>query len=259
MGYRATSPWFGHLTWLAGGGEDALGSTALDLSTSFLAPIPGWDRSFLSISPSFGVQSLDAPAGVELPSELYRGSLSFSLMKPLSDETQLMVGLAPSFASDLNSRGSEAFRFMAFGNLSWQRSSTTKWLLGVAVTGREDIPVLPMAGLIWTPTEDWQIELTAPRPRISRRLGWFEGSYENWVYLAGEFGGGTWAVERAGRDDELTLRDFRMLVGWEQRDKHGLNPRIEAGYVFGRRIEYESDDFEFEPTDTLMIRAGLSF
>lgn len=38
-----------------------------------------------------------------------------------------------------------------------------------------------------------------------------------------------------------------------------MNPRVEVGYVFGRNIEYESDDFEFQPSDAVMVRAALSF
>ncbi len=246
-------------TWLDSGEGDGLGIVELELSTTFASPFPWLEQTFFSVTPRFGVQSLDALAGISLPSELYQASVMFSLTKPINENAQAMVGLAPGFASDLDNGSSDAFRLLAFANVSWQSSPTLKWLLGVAATGRDDVPVLPFAGLIWTPSPDWQLELTAPRPRISYRLINDQGLRDQWVYLAGEFGGGTWAVERNGRDDELTLRDFRLLLGWETKGTSLLNPKVEVGYVFGREVEYESDDFKFKPSDTVMIRAGFTF
>ena len=245
-------------TWLSAGGDEGLGMTGLNLAATFGGPAP-WLKSAVSLSPSFDVQFLDAPRGVELPSTLYRGSLNFSVMKPLSEKMQVMLGISPGFSSDLETGSSDAFRMMAFAAANWQYRPTLKLNFGVAATGREDIPVMPMAGLTWTPTEDWKIDIGAPRPQIARRINCSNCDGSDWIYIAGEFGGGTWAVNRAGRDDELTIRDFRLLLGWERKSTARLNLKLEAGYVFGRKIEYETDDFEYEPTDTVMLRAGLSF
>jgi len=55
-------------------------------------------------------------------------------------------------------------------------------------------------------------------------------------------GGGTWAVERQdGSQDLLTIRDFRVLVGYERNVKPGVSGKLEAGFVFGRKIEFNGD------------------
>jgi hypothetical protein len=73
-------------------------------------------------------------------------------------------------------------------------------------------------------------------------------------------GGGTYAVRRsAGFDDEMTLRDFRLILGIERNSKQGLSGRAEIGYVFGRTIEFERDATEFQPRDTVLLRAGVAF
>ncbi|MCG6156343.1 DUF6268 family outer membrane beta-barrel protein [Rubinisphaera margarita] len=245
-------------TWIGASGEDGLGVTDLSLSTSFSMPGPDM-KSFISISPGLNVQYLDGPEGVPLPSEVFNASLTFSWMKPINERMTFVAGVSPGYASDLNAGGSDAFRLVAFGSLIWQTTETTKWTLGVAATGREDIPILPAAGVIWTPTPDWQIDIGAPRPRVARRIAARGTQGDDWIYAAGEFGGGTWAVDRGGVEDELTIRDFRLVLGWERKGKETLNPRFEMGYVFGRKIEYESDDYDFSPGDSLMLRTGITF
>lgn len=246
-------------TWLGSGGEDGLGIVELDLSTTFASPVPWLERTHFSITPNMGLRSLDAPDGISLPSELIQGSVMFSLTRPISEKTKITIGIAPGFYSDTNGGNSDALRLLAVANLSWQSSPTTQWQVGVVATGRDDTPILPLAGVVWTPSPDWQLELTVPRPRISYRLIDGGGCRDHWLYLGGEFGGGTWAVDREGQDDLLNMRDFRLLVGWETKGIGGVNGRVEAGYVFGREVEYESDGLKYEPSDTVMLRAGFSF
>ncbi|MEM1063498.1 MAG: hypothetical protein AAGJ97_14330, partial [Planctomycetota bacterium] len=81
-----------------------------------------------------------------------------------------------------------------------------------------------------------------------------------WGYIGGEFGGGQWQVERAdGSSDELVLRDFRLLLGLERAAKArgGMSWRVEAGYVFGRETEFDSEVGEFSSGDAFLLRAGL--
>jgi hypothetical protein len=130
----------------------------------------------------------------------------------------------------------------------------------VVYLDRNDIPILPGAGLIWTPTPDWRLDLIFPRPRLARRLVFIPRQREDWVYLGGSLGGRTWAVERqTGIPDQLTLRDYRLFAGWERIVEGGGGAFVEAGLVFGREMEYESDPLSRSFNDAFMIRAGVSF
>ncbi|QDU92586.1 hypothetical protein Pla8534_03340 [Lignipirellula cremea] len=248
-------------TWLSGGGADGLGMTEASVSATTFIPFPVLGSPIL-VTPSFGVTQFDSPLGIDLPSEVYRASATLMWMKKSSDRVSYMVALSPGISSDLEATD-QAFRLFGFGLMTYQWTPTVQLTLGAAYTGRNDLPVLPNVGLIWTPTEDWRVEVTAPRPRVARRLHhlpWSDSGGEDWVYLAGELGGGTWAVRQpSGVDDLLTIRDFRLLLGYERKLASGCNGRIEVGYVFGREIEFEDDPTEFAPSDTFMIRSGFSF
>ena len=78
--------------------------------------------------------------------------------------------------------------------------------------------------------------------------------------MGASFGGSTWAVRRSsGSDDELTLRDYRLLLGYERILNGGTGYSVEMGYVFGRELEYELGGERREFGDSFVIEAGLSF
>ncbi len=118
--------------------------------------------------------------------------------------------------------------------------------------------LLPVVGLIWTPRDEVRWELIFPRPRIMWRWG-CQGWTEDWLYLAGEFGGGSWAVQRSGVPDQITVRDYRVLLGLERKSPSGAGRRIEFGYVFGRVVEFTSATPDYEPDSALLLRAGWTY
>jgi hypothetical protein len=135
--------------------------------------------------------------------------------------------------------------------------------VGVAYLDREDLRILPFAGLIWEPTPDWKLELMVPRPMIARRVRW-EGAMgddvQDWFYIAGELGGGSWAIRRAsGLNDVLTYSDLRLILGLERRVLFDVDYRLELAYVFARKVEYNSPSPSFDPSDTVMVRVGATY
>jgi hypothetical protein len=132
--------------------------------------------------------------------------------------------------------------------------------LGVVYFDRDDVPLLPAFGATWTPTPQWKIDATMPRPRIAHRLWKNCDQAEGWAYIAGTMGGNTWAVKRdSGLSDDLSIRDFRLLFGYEVVRQGNRGLFIEGGYVFGRTIEYESQIGDTDLDDALMVAAGWKF
>ena len=59
--------------------------------------------------------------------------------------------------------------------------------------------------------------------------------------------------------EEVTLRDYRLLIGVETRTKSGHAARLEAGWVFDRVVDYQSNLGDYRPDDTAMIRWSSEF
>jgi len=249
-------------TWLAGGGQRGLGESELELRTVLAFPCPTRD-SPLIITPGFAVHYTDGPAGVDLPPRLFDAYTQFRWMHRLTPRWAVDLAVTPGVFSDFQQGSDDALRITGHGVVAWTCTPTAKIILGAAYLDRQDVGVLPVAGLIWKPHRDAKFELTFPRPRIARRVYW-SGAYtdavQDWIYVAGEFGGGTWAIApAAGGTDVVNIRDFRIILGAERKVIGGLDARFEVGYVFGRKIEFDTATPDFEPTDTVMLRGGLTY
>jgi hypothetical protein len=246
--------------------RDGFEFSRYDISAVFHTP-PVFGPPPPSIKPRFSMALLDAPEAIDLPNKLYNLSIAFAWMRPINDKWVLRLGVSPSFASDFENTSGDAWRVRAQALAFYQHSPDWKFGIGAVATGRDDIPVFPGAGAIWTPAPSIKANLFFPRPQISYRV--HESlDREAWVYLGGGLGGGTWAFERSNHtDDILTYRDWRLVAGAEfgpaggsgLRPQPGLKGHVEAGFVFGRKLEFDTSVPDYEPNNTSFFSCGLSY
>jgi hypothetical protein len=88
------------------------------------------------------------------------------------------------------------------------------------------------------------------------------GQYEVWWYLTGEYGGGSWTIERAftGITQQIDINDFRIGGGLEWNGPRGFTGFVEGGWVFNRVVLYRGDPADnFSPEDSFYLRAGFSW
>jgi len=235
----------------------AIGS--MDASTTFGVPLGSYENILL-VTPFFRADFLSSAAVFDLPSEVYETGVRGFWRKSLNERLSTMAIVTPGVRTDFrNSDG--AVRLFGLGLLTWQAVPERLALSGGAVyTGRDDFPVLPAAGLLWTPSSEWKFDVQFPSPRISRRLMKDGQSSELWGYLSGVFGGNTWAVQRAsGLNDQLTIRDLRLMLGVEQLLPENQSAFVECGLVFDRSFSWESGADETQLDSTWILRAGVSF
>lgn len=214
-----------------------------------------------SITPQAGVMFVDGPTQTDLPARLYSGQVEFR-WTPNLEPLFLDLALTPGVFTDGDALGRDAFRLQAraVGYLAF--SKETQVALGATYLDRDDVPVLPIVGLIHSPREDVRIEAMFPRPRVLQRIA-KDSAGETWAYLQGELGGGAWAIERPtrrgrGRSDIASYRDYRLIAGIERRVTDGGSALLEAGYVFGRELTYESGRGDYDPEGTFLIRCGIT-
>ncbi len=250
-------------TWLAPGSGDGMGSTDLQLQGIFAVPCPKRE-SPLVMTPGFAVHYLEGPKNVDLPPQLHEGYTQFRWLSQVTPQLGLDLAVTPGYYSDFNQDSSDAFRLTAHGAAAWTWSETLKIAAGAAYL---DMPsasnVIPIGGLIWTPSKDLQFDILFPHPKLARRVYWsgHQGDdIQDWIYVAGEFANDSWAIRRSdGSNDQVMLRDYRLILGIERKAIGGLSSRVEVGYVFGRRIRYVSETPDFYPSDTVLLRGGLTY
>ena len=83
---------------------------------------------------------------------------------------------------------------------------------------------------------------------------------EDWVYISGEFDGGTWAFQwLTGANDTLTYHDSRVILGIERIAIGRMDYRLELGYAFARELMFGGAAPDRYPSDTVMLRGGLTY
>ncbi len=235
-----------------GSGAEALGIAHGAVSAMFAAPCPGNHGSFL-ISPTFCIDSLyEMPASLPMRSDLYRAGVTFTWMKDVNDFWRVLLFITPGYASDFKTNSSKAIRIPGGGMAIWTPTPQWQFQLGAMYTALDDWPIIPFLGAVWQPNENWKVDLLIPKPRICRRfeLG-SNGVFPVWVYVAGEYWGGSWAVEIQNRDDLVSYRDLRLVLGVE-RDRPAIGDldfSAEIGLSFCRKLYFEDrpETYRSEP------------
>ena len=244
---------------IPGGDADGLGIKTLDLLGTFAVPFGSMDH-VISFTPFFRMDQLNAVPSLDVPDSLYETGVKSFWKKVQNERLTMMVLFTPSVRSDFQS-SQQALKLFGMALLQWKLVPEKLSMTGGAVyTGRQDYPVLPAMGLYWTPSPLWKLDIQFPFPRISRRLLKDGDKSETWAYLSGVFGGNTWAVKRAsGQDDQLTLRDLRLVLGVEHLLRENRGVFLETGWVFSRSMEYTNTPGQIDFGDAILLRAGIQF
>ena len=247
-------------TYIPRGGTDGLGTDDAEVALSLAAPLPN-RRNPIIITPGITTQFLDGPSNTDLPARLYNPYLSLTWYPRFTSRLGAIVNITPSVFSDFEKWDSSAIRLPGRILLRYTLAQYEReFVIGAVYLDRDDIPWLPAAGVIWTPNPYVTYELVIPRPRILFMINEQE-NHEDWAYVAGEFSGNSWSIQRVPsfQQDVVTFTDYRVIVGIERRKNGGAGLRVEAGYVFGRSFEYQSTGQQFDPTDSFMVRGSVAF
>ncbi len=249
-----SAAWFGN----SGDPED-LGATEIDtfVTVAVPAPIREWP---LLITPGYNVAYLSGPGVTDLPPRLNHAYVDFLWIPEIVHRYKLYLSVAPGVFSDFESDDADAFRLTGKGLVIFDWVPDRLQLIaGVLYLNRDNVRLLPAGGVIWKPNDWMEFEALFPKPKAALRVNVGQG-FEDWLFATAEFGGNTWSIERdTGEHDKVTYLDYRILSGVERRLNGGAGFRLEAGYVFGREIEYASGVGNFDPKSTVLIRGAIVF
>jgi hypothetical protein len=248
--------WDFSAVWLSSRGSNGFGITDIELNGTYALTLPN-GLSPLQITPGVGVHLWDGPADVALPSAVYDAYVDITWQAYQGDRFAVSVGVTPGIYGDYRKIDSDAWQVTGWVVGHWSLSEKFILLGGVAYIREAGSQVLPVGGAIWLPSENTRVELIIPKPRVAWRTHG-DGQHETWLYIGGELGGGSWAVEDVDQSNvRIDYTDYRILAGFEWTNSNVV-AIAEFGYVFGREIT--AGDFVIsEPSDSIFMRAGIRF
>jgi hypothetical protein len=247
-----------------GGGNDPndVGINDTEVAATFTVPNFLTTGQPLFITPAFALHLWDGPSF--LPADLPANAYSAYLDTQWASDPNLQLGVELGFRigvyTDFKTLNDHSLRIQGLGLGVFRLTPTLTAKAGVMYLDRNKIKILPAGGLLWTPTPQVRFDIFFPQPKLSAYLTTV-GRYELWGYIAGEYGGGAWTIQRAdGTSDRVDINDIRVMAGIEWTGPRGLNGFVEGGFVFKRQVIYVvTPSDSFNPGDTYMVRAGISY
>ena len=248
-----------------------------DFDTSLVLAFPNF--LFLTqplyVVPSFSLHlwngpNQDAPGvNADLPSKAYRAFMDIGWESSPTQMFGTEFGIRFGGFSEFGVWNSRSFRVMGKALANFRLTPTTTMKAGVYYVNRIDIKLVPAFGFQCQPNPQTRLDLYFPQPRFSRYCRTI-GTRDVWWYLSGDYGGGSWTIERTNParnnlEESIAINDLRAVMGleWGKAQTLQLGRRTafaEVGYVFKRKVKYRNNPGDdYSPDDTFMFRVGIGY
>jgi hypothetical protein len=256
--------------FMPGNSQDELGINDADISATFAIPFFHTNLSPLLITPGFTFHFWNGPDDIpennfaDLPAETYDAYLDAAWNPRLSPFFAAELGARVGVYSDFEAFIDKSLRIQGHAAGIISLSPSVQLKAGAMYLDRVHVQLLPIVGVIWTPNENIRAEILFPNPRLMRRLPRY-GNTDWWIYLRGEYGGGSWTVKRTepfpGQTfvERVDYNDMRAGIGLEFDTPKSWKGLWEVGVAFNRELYYQSQGPAFEPNTTVYVRGSLAF
>ncbi len=263
-------------TFLAGeSAQDKMQSNDIELATTLNLPNFLWTNRPLHVSPTFIGHYWSGPVNVNpalvndgtgLPSKAYSAFLNLRWQPMITPTFGGDIDFSFGGFSDYDTFVTDSWRFYGTGVFVAALTPTMTLKGGINYLDRYSIKMLPAFGVLWTPNPKTRFDIFFPKPKLAQYLTTM-GNTDVWWYLMGEYGGGSWTIERGiPGDKRVDINDIRVGGGVEWTGHRGARGFIELAYVFDREIVFATPSPLYAPPinerqlkDTLMLRAGIAF
>ena len=256
-----------HTLLLGDNSADAFEVNRLEIASTLAFPFAGNIDAPLLVTPGFAFNWLGGPEGdpagmprgPDLPPRVYDAYLDFAWYPKFNPSLGAELGFRTGVWTDFDEVNDDSLRLLgrAIGVITV--TPEFELLLGVVYLDRLRVKMLPAGGVRWRPSPEWDLYLVFPNPKIRRTLS-SAGGADWWWFVGGEYGGGSWTVERAGLGDRIDYNDIRISMGLEWQTISQLRGHIEIGYAFDREVLFASGDpGNFKPDDAVMFRFGIGY
>jgi hypothetical protein len=254
-------------TFLYGEDHDALAMTEAEASTTaYFANFLGIQNG-LRLTPGFVFHWTSGPSfpiTSDVPARLYSTYLDFGFQPRFGPRFGMELNARVGVYSDFQTFVSDSIRLLGTGVGVYRVHDQMAIKAGIAYIDRVKLKLLPAFGILWEPNPQTHWDIFFPAPKISNYWTTI-GNRQVWWYVGGEYGGGSWTIEReedplAGFSDRIDINDIRIYAGLEWWNLNRYQAFSEIGYVFNREIVYvlvPSDSVKIN--NTFMIRGGVSW
>lgn len=236
-----------------------LGNSFAETSITLGIPLGSMDNP-LAITPGIRVDWFDAPGDLGVPTDVTDVGLEFFHQRRLNERWKFLAVVRPSLRSDFKAGGTPV-RTFGLGLFLWDYLPDRLTVsLGSVYLGRPDLPPLPAAGLIWTPSKTRRIEFQFPRSRWLARIRKDGAVSETWINSTIGIGGNTWMVQNAAnQSEEMSLRDIRWTFGIQKTLSGGGGWFAETGLAMDRRLEFLTTESAISLGNAVVFSAGWAY
>jgi hypothetical protein len=250
-------------TWLAGGDNPRdLGIVDLEFAVTAAWPQFFGSTQPLYISPTFLLHLWDGPTDIsaDLPSRAYSAFLDFFWASDPARPLGVELGVAVGAFTDFNTFNRHSIRVIGEGFGVMRLTPELTFKLGVWYLNRNDLKILPAGGLVWQPNPQQRFDILFPNPKYTQYLSTV-GTADVWWYVAGEYGGGAWTIQRDdGSSDRVDINDIRIKAGFDWINQARWRGYFEVGVAFDRQVIYVvNPEDSFRAPATFLMSAGFSF
>lgn len=248
-GWYSTPSW-SSMMWRPGSG-DRFGDFSLEGVSA--TPIEAWEG--LSLTQGHGFHFLSGPTQTDMPARVFDFNMGLHWFGEISHRWWVDLAFSAGLYTDFEDSVREGWRFPSHAVVTWEYSTEIQPVVGLRYFDRDNLGLLPVAGVIVRPNDAIRIELVYPEPKIAWRVS-TDADEERWLSLSGRIGGGEWAIERSDTDlaDVVTYNDYQLVLAFSTVGNARSISSFELGYVFDRDLEYRSGQGNFKPTETFFIR-----
>ena len=165
----------------------------------------------------------------------------------------MVAAFNPSLNSDFVSGvNAEAWNWDARVAALYSPQRDLTFVMGVLFWDRIKEQVLPWAGVIWRPTQGWQIDAVFPQIRVSTYL-WEEFGFKTSYYGRVEYHSEAYEIfnNEVNAADRVAFKDWRVVMG-VNKDRGDFEYFFEGGWVFDRSIHFQN-----APEGGLIVESGV--
>jgi hypothetical protein len=239
-----------------------------DVSLVFAFPNFLYGARPLFVIPSFSLQLWDGPdgaTGADLPRSAYSGFVDLGWESDANQMFSTEFGVRVGAFTDFNTFNSKSIRVLGKALVNFRMTPFSTLKGGVYYLDRNRIKLVPAGGILYQPNQYTRLDLFFPQPKFSRYFQTI-GTRDVWWYLAGDYGGGSWTIQRTDlTTDSVDINELRGVFGIEWGASGAIQAGrrsafFEVGYVFNREIEYRLNPQDnIKPDNGFMVRAGIGY